>query len=309
MHRLQERAGAGRKKPGRVMRKIFLLLLSLFISFLCFSQPLEPWEEDSAPFDKKEKFFWKKKKPIASEEELYQEALAYFYGKETWLAKKFPKQAEKYKNSRWLRPFYYRRSYQRSLELFEKLLYEYPLSKYLADADFFIAECHFKMEEYDVAIEAYKDFLVRHPRDPRAEQVYFNLALCHWNLRHKNSLRDQSETKKALEAFQQFIQLYPASSLRAQAEEYIKQAKNLLAEKEVKIADFYFKKKQYWQSALRYHYAWSNFPESSYSEYALFQEGISLYKMGKTQDAQIIFEELKTRFPKSQYLAKIPEKK
>ncbi len=291
------------------MRKIFLLLLSLFISFLCFSQPLEPWEEESASPIKEKEYFWRKKpKPPPSEEKLYQEALAYFYGKETWLAKRFPKQAEKHKNSRWLRPLYYRRNYQRSLELFEKLLYEYPLSKYLADADFYIAQCHFQMKEYDVAIEAYKDFLIRHPRDPRAEQVYFNLALCHWRLRHKNPLRDQSETKKALEAFQQFIQLYPASSLRAQAEEYIKQAKNLLAEKEVKIADFYFKKKQYWQSALRYHYAWFNYPESSYSEYALFQEGISLYKMGKTQDAQIIFEELKTRFPKSPYLAKIPEK-
>jgi len=283
---------------------LFILLLLLFAPFLSAKKSSEIKE-------KKQKFqlFKKKHKTPASEEEIYNLALAYFYGKPTWLAKLAPKQAEKYKNSRWWRWLYYNTNYQQSLELFQKLIYEYPLSKYLKDADFYIAECNYKMKKFDVAIQAYQDFIIRYPMDSRTEYAYFQLGVCHWKQRKKNPLRDQTETQEALRAFEKFIQLYPQSSRRKQAEEYIKQAKELLFKKEIKIADFYFKKKEYWQSALRYHYAWTHYPDMQGADYAIFQEGVSLWKMGKNKDAEMLFEELKATHPQSSYIAQIPQLK
>ena len=122
----------------------------------------------------------KEKAPVA-EEALYKDALAYYQGKPTRLAKKYPERAEKAKNKKGSRAFYYRIDYERCIAEFQKLIYEYPFTKHLADADFYIADSHFKAKEYEVAIQAYQDFLIRHAKDPRVEYAHYQIALCHWN--------------------------------------------------------------------------------------------------------------------------------
>jgi len=264
--------------------------------------PESPFYEEPGKGKSLKNLFKAKAKPPAAEEAIYAMARSYFDGRPTWLAKKSPKQAEKYRHNKWYRAYYFRIDYDKCIELFQKLVYEYPFTKHLADADYYIAESHFKLKEYDVALQAYQDFLVRHPKDPRVEYAHYQFGLCHWNNHIKNPLRDQTETEAAVAAFKTYLALYPSGKFTADAQNYIKLGNKNLSEREVKVGDFYFQRKEFWSASLRYHYAWTEFPEAAKAEYAQYKEAVCLEKMGRTDNATNSFQELLNNYPKSKYL-------
>lgn len=284
---------------------LWLLLLALPLGRGLQAQTEAPFWDEEAKKSLSQKLGLKKSKETPSEEALYQEALANFEGKPTWLARLNPERAEEKKNSKYQRGLYFRTNYSQSIEQFKKLIYEYPFTKYLAEAEFYIAEAYYKSKEYEIALQAYQDFLLRHPRHPKAEYVQFQIGLCHFQQRKKNPLRDQSQTELARQAFKTLLLYYPQTSYQKEAKEYLKKCEELLAEKEIKIADFYYKQKEYWSASLRYHYAWSEFPDTSRAEYALFRAGICYQKLNRLQDMEQSFLQLKTSYPETKYLKQI----
>jgi|GEM_PF-873312 outer membrane protein assembly factor BamD len=281
---------------------VLVLIAVPAVSGLAQAQTNNPpfWEDK----DKKSlgDIFGIKKKEPPSEEELYQEALLNFEGKPTWLARHNPEKAEQARGSKYKSWFYFRTNYTKSIELFQKLVYEYPFTRHLADADFYIAEAYFKTKDYEIALQAYQDFLTRHPRHPKAEYAHYQIALCHYERRKKNPLRDQSETMEARQAFQALLISYPETVYRKDAEDYLKKCEELLMEKEVRIGDFYYKKKEYWSASLRYQRAWAEFPKTSKADYALFRAGVCYQKLERKNDALRAFRELKASYPESPHL-------
>ncbi len=282
---------------------LLLLLLCLLPGARVLSQPepQSPFYEPGEGGGLRNLFNQKAKAPEA-EEDLYREALADFEGKPTWLARQNPESAEKAKSDKNLRWLYYRTNYQRSIELFQKLIYEYPFTKHLAEAELDIAEAYYKTKDYEIALQAYQDFLTRHPRHPQAEYAHFRIGLCHFQGRQKNPLRDQSETEAAREAFQTLLLMYPETGYRAEAEKYSGQCEELLATREIKVGDFYYQGKEYWSASLRYRRAWVEYQNSSRTEYALFRTGLCFQKLGRTADALRTFGEFQGRYPTSKYL-------
>jgi len=281
-----------------------LVLISLL--FIAPALPASSQEQARPPLyegtgGRWKELFKKKEKGPEEEEKLYKKALSLYEGRPTWLARRFPGKAKNAKNSRCRRPFYYRIDYEKSIELFQKLVYEFPFTKHLADADFYIAECHYKLKDYDIALTAYQDFLVRHPRDPRIEHVYFQIGMSHWQQRKKKPLRDQTQTEAAVEAFKTLLQFYPATSYQQDAEKYIDLGNKILVEREVRIGDFYFSKKEYWSASLRYHTARTEYPQTTRAQYAAYQEGICFLKLNRKDQAAKLFREFLDSYPQSEY--------
>jgi outer membrane protein assembly factor BamD len=293
-----------------IRRSLIVAVAILFIPVFCVrGQPNRAPRYESPFFEEpggkgkkiKDMFRLPTKAPVA-EEELYEKALAYFSGKPTYLAKKNPERAKKYADNKYWKYYYTRVDYDRSIELFQKLIYDYPFTKHLSDADFYIAESHYKMKDYEIAIQAYQDFLVRHPRDPRVEYVYFQIAMSHWDNRRKNPLKDQSETEAAVESFKLIPVLFPAGKYREDAEKHLKEGYKNLADREIKIGNFYFKKKEFWSASLRYHNAWSNFPESPQADYAQYREALCFQRMGRKEEMVKILQDFVTTYPNSKYV-------
>jgi len=282
-------------------RPCLVVLVFLTLAASAFAQE-SPFYEDPGRFKGFKELFGVAEKEPASEEELYQQAFSHYQGRPTWLAKRFPERAEKARANKNLRPFYYRVDYERCIELFQKLVYEYPFTKHLADVDFYVAESHFKLKEYEVAIAAYQDFLVRHPRDPRAEYVYYQIGVCHWNNHRKNPLRDQADTEAAVDTFKLLVLLYSGGKYQAEAENYIRLGNTNLCDREVGVADFYFKRKQYWSAILRYRTAWSEYPGAPKAEYAQFREAVSYDRQGRAGQAVKGFQEYLAAYPEGKYV-------
>ena len=145
--------------------------------------------------------------------------------------------------------YYQDGSYKKSVEVFQRLKEEYPLSKFAIMAELGIADSHFSDKEWPEAELAYTDFLNLHPTNENLPYVLYQLGLCHFN-QITTIDRDQSETVKALREFERLNVRFPNSKFAFLAEKMIRECKKILGEQEFYVGEFYFNIKQY-RAALR----------------------------------------------------------
>ena len=108
------------------------------------------------------------------------------------------------------------------------------------DAQFYLAESYFKNEEYILAITEYERLTRKMKFSPYIEK-------CRWRIceayvaESPNYYHDQSNTQKALQKLQEFIEEYPDSEFRDEANKTIMKLRNKLAEKMLETALLYIK--------------------------------------------------------------------
>jgi outer membrane protein assembly factor BamD len=167
----------------------------------------------------------------------------------TWWGSKTPVRSTPESLYRKGQEYYMSGKYKKSIESFQRLREEYPLSKYAISADMGIADSFFSMNDYMSAETYYNDFADFHPTNENLPYVMYQIGMCHY----KQMLgidRDQSETRLAKEAFEKLISRFPSSKFSFMAEKRLRDAKRKLGEHEFYVGQFYFKKGEY-QAALR----------------------------------------------------------
>ena len=140
-------------------------------------------------------------------------------------------------------------SYKKSVEIFQRLKEEYPLSKLAILAEMGIADSYFSGKTYLEAELAYREFLNLHPTNENLSYVMYQIGMCHFN-QIETIDRDQSETFKALKEFERLTARFPSSKFSFLAEKMIRECKRILGEQEFYVGEFYFNIKQY-RAALR----------------------------------------------------------
>jgi outer membrane protein assembly factor BamD len=140
-------------------------------------------------------------------------------------------------------------SYKRSVELFQRLKEEYPLSPFAIMAEIGIADSFFSGKEYPEAGLAYGEFLNLHPTNENLPYVMYQIGMCYYN-QITTIDRDQSEAFKALKEFERLIARFPGSKFSVMAEKMVQDCKKAMGEQEFYVGEFYFKIKQY-RAALR----------------------------------------------------------
>lgn len=111
---------------------------------------------------------------------------------------------------------------------------EYPAAKLmLADSFFFQSST-----TYPEAIVEYQSFLNYFPRHERRDYALYRLALCHYAA-IESAERDQTETRKALEAFQNLLREAPGSPYVVDARAKVTQCWRRLAEHELVVGIHY----------------------------------------------------------------------
>lgn len=150
----------------------------------------------------------------------------------------------------------------------------------------------------------YRDFLNRFPTSERADYAQFQLANC-LSRRVEKPDRDQKVTRKALDAYEELLRLYPTSSYLPEARQKIDQVIDLLAAHELAIGSFYLR---YGKGALciaainRLEFLEEEYPTFSQMDAALFHLGKAYQRCKREDDARAAFDELRERYPESEYL-------
>lgn len=152
----------------------------------------------------------------------------------------------------------------------------------------------------------YRDFLNRFPTSEQAPYVQFQIANSLAKRMEKPD-RDQAGTRKAMEAYQELIRLYPTSEYAGQAREQLKAVLHNLAEHEFVIGRFYQRYGTPGSAALRFEFLVNNYPEYPEMDKVLYHLGLAYAQSQKPEEATKTFDRLRTQFPQSPFIQEIPQ--
>jgi len=152
----------------------------------------------------------------------------------------------------------------------------------------------------------YRDFLNRFPTSDRADYVQMQIASCLAEQMLKPD-RDQTATLKALTAFEGVLQLYPTSSYVEEVENQIVEIRQSLAEHEYKVGRYNFRRRLYTAATWRLEDLTEEYPDYREMDKVLYMLAMSFGRGGSPEDAIRVFEQLRSEYPYSPYVKKIPD--
>lgn len=152
------------------------------------------------------------------------------------------------------------KDYSDAADYFTKIKDRYPFSPYTERAEIGLGDAYFLNEKYALAVGAYKEFEIMHPRHKETPYILFQIGVSNFKLFKSVDLR-QENVAEGIAYFHRVIDAFPKTEFAAKAEEYILKSRRILAEHEIFIADFYWHDNRYGPAWNRYKYVVENFPD------------------------------------------------
>jgi len=187
--------------------------------------------------------------------------------------------------------------YEEAIRRFNDVKNKFPYSRFAVLAELAVADTYYKQESYPEAQVAYQNFKDLHPKHAKIDYVTYRLGLCYFLQLPSSADRDLSLAANALVNFDEVMRLYPTTeNLKDLTEKRLATLK-MLAEKEVYIADFYFKKQQWLSAMNRYENGARKYPGQGFDAKSLSRAAICAKRLSNTEKARTLLQELKEKFP------------
>lgn len=165
--------------------------------------------------------------------------------------------------------------YQEARTLLETLINTYPDSEYIARAKLALGDAWYNeggKAAWQQAESEYKDFQTFFPNLPEASEAQLKIASMHYREMEKPD-RDYTEAQRAADEYKSLIQTYPDSPLVPQAKQKLREVQEILAERQFRIAHFYYLRDNLAASQARLQSLTESYPLYSASDEALFELG------------------------------------
>jgi outer membrane protein assembly factor BamD len=201
-------------------------------------------------------------------------------------------------------------NYDKSVELFEKLESRYPFGTYAQQAQMEVAYIHYRQGDQPQALAAVERFIKLHPNHPNIDYIYYLRGLINFNdkvsildaIAHQDQTeRDPKAAREAFDAFKQLADRFPDSIYTKDAIARMKYLVNAMAQYDVNVANYYYRRGAYLAAANRAQLAIKNYREAPAIEEALFIMIRAYDALGLTDlrdDAERI---MKKNFPDSDF--------
>ena len=129
--------------------------------------------------------------------------------------------------------------FQQAISLLEELVTIKKGSDEAQECLYMLAMAQYNNQDYEAASETFKKYGSSYPRGNFAEQAAFYVGESYYESSPEPRL-DQSPTNGAITAYQQFMDLYPDSKLRARAQDRLYELYDKLIQKEYMAAELYY---------------------------------------------------------------------
>ena len=190
--------------------------------------------------------------------------------------------------------------FSKAKEQFERLLDTTSDNELRLQALINLADTFYKNGEYEEARFQYRKFLELYPVNPLAPRAQFQLAMCSF-AEIKTPDRDQAITLEAIRQFERFLQSYPDHPLASEAEQRHAFCINRLAEHDLEVADFYYKRGKYHSAINRLSALLDRYPDFTQNDKALYLLGQSYKQEESREKARAAFARLVNEHPDSGY--------
>jgi outer membrane protein assembly factor BamD len=211
---------------------------------------------------------------------------------------------------------YETQNYDKAIRLFEKVTPSYRGKPQMERIEFMVAQSNFNEKNYSIAGFYFNRFTNNYTKSSKKEEAAF-LAAYSYKLASPRFSIDPTETNKALDAFQSFINTYPNSDKIIEANKYYAEIRSKLEKKYFEIAKTYYKTADYdlrnYKAAIQ---AFDNLLEdflgTKYKEEALYFQLKAAHdfvlkstdrrKLERIESAVEAHERLQKSFPESIYM-------
>ena len=155
--------------------------------------------------------------------------------------------------------------YSRAKDEFDYIIMADPGSKIANESQYYMAESMFQIEEYDEASIAFDRYVRFSPDYSKIEKARYRICECAINLSNSYQ-REQSQTHRALEQLQMFIEDFPASDLINDAEDAMLALRLKLAQKDYEVGRMYLKLEEYDSALIYFRSVLNHYYDTSFSD-------------------------------------------
>lgn len=189
--------------------------------------------------------------------------------------------------------------FEEALMQYRDLKNRFPYSRYAVAAELQLAEVQFKKEAYIEAQGAYQIFKELHPKHSKIDYVTYQIGESIYQQLPSTIDRDLSLAPLAIKEFDVLIRDFPNSPHTAKARTRRSDAVKKLAEKELYIADFYYRTDEWQHALVRYEKYLRDYPSHDRRPHAFLRAGLAAQNFGNESKRKSLLRQLIEKYPQS----------
>ena len=201
-------------------------------------------------------------------------------------------------------------NYEKAIQYFEKIESRYPFGTYAQQAQMEIAYGYYRQGDQPQALAAVERFIKLHPNHPNVDYMYYLRGLINFNDRagffdfivnQDPSERDPKAAREAFDSFKQLAERFPDSIYTKDALSRMKYLVNAMAQYDVHVANYYYRRGAYLAAANRAQNAVKEYRDAPAIEEALYIMVRSYDALSLTDLRDDAARVMKTNFPNSAF--------
>ena len=170
--------------------------------------------------------------------------------------------------------------------------------KYAPLAQLRIADAYIKEQEPELAVAEYRRFLEMYPDHRHAPYAQYQIAMVYFG-QIEGPERGYGGAAKALREFERLKSNFPRNPYKDLVELRIEKCRNVIADYEFLVGEFYLKNGSYQAAIGRLEGLLRNFPDYKKQDNLLLNLGIAYKKAGEAEKAASYLDQLIEKFPAS----------
>jgi outer membrane protein assembly factor BamD len=196
---------------------------------------------------------------------------------------------------------------------FERLIARFPSGEYNEQAQLELAYAQYKANRPDDALSTTNRFIKTYPTNKHVDYAYYLRGLINFDRTggaierllkrsDQQSRRDQAYNLQAFDDFSELARRFPDSAYTADARQRMIYLRNVLAQYEINVAEFYLRNKAYVASADRAQYVIEHYQQAPQTGDALAILARSYLSMDQKDQSEQVRKVLALNYPDHPYL-------
>lgn len=162
-------------------------------------------------------------------------------------------------------------NYTRAVELYEFLETRFPFGVYGQQSLLDLAYVYYKINNHEASLSATDRFIRLYPQNPHVDYAYYLRGLVNFNrdksftdriLPTDSTQRDVSSAYAAFQNFSELLRKYPDTHYAEDAAKRMVYLRNVLAQNEIHVAQYYMRRNAFIAAANRARYVIENYPKT-----------------------------------------------
>jgi outer membrane protein assembly factor BamD len=191
-------------------------------------------------------------------------------------------------------------SYNDAAKKFEDLDRDHPYAPEARRAIVMAAYAYYKAGKYDDAVSSADRYLTLHPGTPESDLAQNIIGMSYY-VQVLDPKRDQTNARKALQAYQTLVQRYPESRYAAEAQNRARILRDLLAASEMQVGRFYLRHNNFLAAINRFKVVVTDYQTTAQVEEALGRLTEAYTALGIIPEAQTAAAVLGYNYPDSKW--------